>query len=135
MDERQKEPNYRMVGHHEGLWMLKVWFFFFFSIFGCFCWLASYLCLMFCFSMEWHYLSGFGDGAGFLLFVQLLFNGSVYHALWRWLVGSFNATDEGTRGDLDKWMFQAKEGTNTKELSFLLMFKCDFMGVCGVLLE
>jgi hypothetical protein len=26
-------------------------------------------------------------------------------------------------------------GTNTRELSFLLMFKCDFMGVCGMLLE
>ncbi len=50
-------------------------------------------------------------------------------------MGSFNAIDEETRGDLDKWKFQGKEGTNTRELSFLLMFKCDFMGVCGVLSE
>lgn len=61
MDERQKVPNYRTVGHHEGLWMSKVWFLLFFSVFGCLCWLASYLCLMFCSSMDWCYLSRFGD--------------------------------------------------------------------------
>ncbi len=59
-------PNYRTVGHHEGFWTPKVRFLLFFC---CFCWLASYLCLMFCSSMEHRYLSRFGDGAGFLLFV------------------------------------------------------------------
>lgn len=48
---------------------------------------------------------------------------------------SFNTINDGRSGDLDKWKFQGKKGTNTRELSFLLMFKCDFMGVCGVLLE
>ncbi len=62
-------PNYKTIGHYEGLWMLKVRFVLFFNAFGCFCWLVGYLCLMFCFSMEQHYLFGLGDGTGSLLFV------------------------------------------------------------------
>jgi hypothetical protein len=73
MDERKIVPNYRTVGHHEGyhegLWMPKVRFLLFFSVFCCFCWLPSYLCLMFCSSMERRYLFGFCDGAIFLLVV------------------------------------------------------------------
>jgi hypothetical protein len=49
MDERQKLTNYRMVGHHERLWMPKVQKKLFFPTFGCFCLLVVYMLLMVCY--------------------------------------------------------------------------------------
>ncbi len=50
MDERQKVTNYRMIGHHERLCMLKVQILLFFPTFGCFCLLVVYM-----FLMVWYY--------------------------------------------------------------------------------
>jgi len=52
MDEWQKMTDYMMVGHHEGLWMLKVQILLFFFAFGCFCLLVGYMLLMVCYSWE-----------------------------------------------------------------------------------
>jgi hypothetical protein len=50
MNKKQKVPNYKMVGHHERLWMPKNWFLLFFLSFGWFllaCKLFLFVVLLF----------------------------------------------------------------------------------------
>ncbi len=55
---------------------------------------------------------------GFMLFVWWLFDGIVYHIVWRWLVGSFIMIDEGWPIYFYRCKIPRKDGSRHKRVKF-----------------